>query len=260
MIFSIEINHLRYGEFIRFGTNLADLIEQNDPAALNVIVQHNDFKNSINEMRALYVQARSNPITKELLQLDDSRDNSVYGITGVIGGYLYHYDEAISGAARLLADNLKLYGSGIAKLNYQMETTQVEEIISDWETQPQLLAALTLLGLVEWKNLLKATNQEFDQKYLQRTQQYGAASPVTLKEKSEEAMRAYYELRKFIEAYATINNNSPVYQKAINEINALIEQFNQLLVNRQGNGTEENTEEGETENGEGEEITPTPLP
>lgn len=78
-------------------------------------------------MRALYVQARSNPITKELLQLDESRDNSIYGIAGMISAYLYHYDEAISGAARLLADNLKLYGSGIAKLNYQMETTQLEE-------------------------------------------------------------------------------------------------------------------------------------
>ena len=59
----------------------------------------------------------------------------------------------------------------------------------------------------------------------------GDANPETLKSKREETMNAYYELRKFLEAYATIQN-TPEYIKTISELNALIDQYNQLLNSR----------------------------
>jgi hypothetical protein len=78
---------------------------------------------------------------------------------------------------------------------------------------------------------LKTANQLFEQKYIQRTQEYGAANPNTLKSKREETLVAYYELRKHIEANAVVNP-SPACEKLISELNALIEQYNELINTR----------------------------
>ena len=56
-------------------------------------------------------------------------------------------------------------------------------------------------------------------------------TPDTLKAKREETMVAYWELRKFIDANSIINP-SVAYEKLINELNALIDQYNELLSSR----------------------------
>jgi Family of unknown function (DUF6261) len=71
----------------------------------------------------------------------------------------------------------------------------------------------------------------FKQKYLERTQEYGAANPDTLKAKREEAVVAYYELRKFIDANSVLHPGA-AYEKLINELNALIDQYIALLNTR----------------------------
>ena len=116
-------------------------------------------------------------------------------------------------------------------MNTQAETSTIDGIVNDWESKPELSAALTKLHLNDWVAELKTANQLFEKKYLQRTREYGAANPDTLKSKREEMLAAYYELRKFIEAYAAVNPSSN-YEKLISELNALIEQYNELIYMR----------------------------
>ena len=86
---------------------------------------------------------------------------------------------------------------------------------------------------------LKTINEQFNTIYLNRTQEYGNASPETLKTKREETNADYYALRDRINALHTLveTGNSP-YQTAINQLNALIEQYNSLI-NSRGKNTEE---------------------
>jgi predicted DNA-binding transcriptional regulator YafY len=163
--------------------------------------------------------------------LDERRDKAIIGLTGAIDGYCYHFDTDTVNAADTLATNLKLYGSGIAKLNFPTESATLAAIINDWETKPKLVAAITKLGLAAWVAELKAANQLFGQKFLERTQEFGAANPDTLRVKREETLAAYYELRKFIDANSVINP-SAAYDKLIKELNALIDQYNGLLSSR----------------------------
>lgn len=116
-------------------------------------------------------------------------------------------------------------------MNFPTESATLTAIVNDWETKPKLVAAVTKLGLAAWVAELKAANQLFGQKYLERTQEFGAANPDTLRAKREEALAAYYELRKFIDACAVINP-SAAYDKLIKELNALIDQYNGLLSSR----------------------------
>jgi len=258
MINSINLLLLRHAEYLQFMSNFLSLVDSNGPALLNVVAQYNALKAKVGEIQALFKKDRASATTPEIIAYDENRDRDITGISTVIDGFCYYFEPEKADAANLLKNNLKLYGAGIYKQNYVAETALLNEIIADWETKPELAAALSLLGLVDWKNSLKTNNETFNAKYLARTQEYGAASPETVKQKREEAMVLYYDLRKFLEAYATINN-TPLYTKTINELNALIEQYNTLLTNRAAdNGGEEDTETGEPE--EGDEITPSPLP
>lgn len=203
----------------------------NNPASLNVEAQHNTFKSKLDEMAGLFKLEKASPLTQELVLLDDRRDDAITGLTIVVNGLCIHFDPAPAKAATLLTANLNLYGSGIARLNMQAETSIINGIVSDWETKPDLLSAISLLGLSGWVAELKTANQLFEQRYLQRTQEYGAANPDTLKSKREEVMVAYYNLRKFIEAFSVINPCA-AYEKLINEVNALIIQYISLLNSR----------------------------
>jgi len=116
-------------------------------------------------------------------------------------------------------------------MNTQAETATLNSIHGDWEIKTELKAAITKLNLTAWVAELKTANNLFQQKFLARTQEYGAASPETLRAKRDETIAAYYELRNFIDAYEVIQPGAAI-TKLINELNALIEQYNALLKTR----------------------------
>jgi len=231
MITAIDFSRLRNAEFLQFIANFSDLVGANNPADLNIVVQHTAFKSKLDEMSRLFKMKRSSPTTQELILLDNRRDKAINGLTANINSYCNHYDAKIIQAAELLTRNLNHFGTGIARLNFQAETSTLNGIIHDWETKPELTAAIEKLGHTGWVAELKKANQLFEQKYLQRTREYGAANPVTLQAKRKETTVAYYGLRKFIEA-SSVFNPSVACEKLISELNALIDQYNELIRTR----------------------------
>ena len=228
MIDAIDLMRLRNGEFLQFATNFSALVESNDPIALNVLKQHNNFKVAISVIEPLFKVERVNAFTQQLVLFDERRDKAITGLTTVIDGFCFHFNVLVAQAAKRLAADLQLFGTGVARQNYPAETASINGIISDWETKPELVAALDILGIEDWKDELKAANQVFDQKYLERVKEYGAANADTLKAKREETTNVYYELRKYLDANSVLHN-SPDYEKTIKELNALIGQYNTLL-------------------------------
>ncbi|RZJ38093.1 MAG: hypothetical protein EOO18_04220 [Chryseobacterium sp.] len=92
-------------------------------------------------------------------------------------------------------------------------------------------------------NELKTANEEFNTKYLSRTQEYGDASPETIKTKREETNTAYYALRDRIDAlHLLVETPMSPYATVINQLNALTDQYNKLLINRTDNMSTETPE------------------
>lgn len=80
---------------------------------------------------------------------------------------------------------------------------------------------------------MKTANDAFNTQYLSRTQEYGDANPDTIKSKREETNVAYYALRNRIDALHLLVETQPSpYATVINQLNALTDQYNRLLVNR----------------------------
>jgi len=87
------------------------------------------------------------------------------------------------------------------------------------------------------------------EKYLDRAQETGAASPENSRSKRVEANEAWYVLRDLINAYYTIEKGAAPYGPTVTFINGLIEYYNNLIAKR-GQGEEVPEEPAE----------PTPAP
>lgn len=230
MINSIILRDLRNASYLQFQKDFLGIISRNNPATLQIETKYNDLAAKSVELENLFKKILANPMSQELLQLDGRRDDCINGIYYGALSNSYHFERANKEAADLLLANLKLYGSGIAKLNYQAETATISNIINDWENQPKLTQALATLNLGAWKDELSTVNEEFSTKYLDRTQDYGNATPENLKMKREETNAVYYALRDRINALHLLIETSPSpYSTVINQLNALIEQYNRLI-------------------------------
>ena len=230
MINSIILRDLRNANYLQFQKDFLGIISRNNPVTLQIEAKFNDLTAKSLELENLFKKILANPMSQELLALDGRRDDCINGIYYSALSNSYHFDAANKEAADLLLANLNLYGSGIAKLNYQAETATISNIVNDWENQPKLTQALTTLNLSAWKDELSRVNEEFGTKYLDRTQDYGNATPENLKMKREETNLVYYALRDRINAMDLLVETPPSpYSTVINQLNALIEQYNRLL-------------------------------
>ena len=232
MIDSIDLHQLRNDEHLQFNKDVAELTFQNNPSALYIDAQYNALAVKNAELDALYKKQSGFEITNEIIAIDDRRDNAITGVSYVIEGFQYHFEPDVRKAAQRLGANLKLYGSGIARQNLQAETNILSSIVNDWEDKPELNEALITLGLTHWKDEIKAANDLFGKKYLERTVEMSQVTKETLVAKREETNQVYYKLRDHITAHATLTPSNAAYPKLIDQINTLIKQYNLLLEKR----------------------------
>ncbi|MEG1590011.1 DUF6261 family protein [Chryseobacterium sp.] len=244
---TIDLFKLRNAEYLQYMKDFTGIINLNNPAQLAIDAKLNAFVSKTDELESLYKKALANEKTQALLAIDEKRDDAVNGIYYFLLGYSYHFDSVKKQNAQILLENMALYGSGIARLNYQAETATINNLLRDWENKPELADAIILFDLSSWVNEMKAANDEFNTQYLLRTQEYGDASPETIKLKREEVNVAYYALRDRIDALHLLVETPPSpYVTVINQLNALTNQYNVLLVNRKPDLPEPENPEGLT--------------
>ncbi len=239
MITGIELPKLRNSEYIQFIKNSLAITQANDPVALNVQVQYDELLRMLVILDGLFITEQGNAITEDISALDTRRDRAITGFSLAISGYTYYFDPAIAQHAEALNKQIKQYGGSIARENYQAESAIIDNLLADLNNKPELADAINALHLKDWKAELETANKAFNDAYLLRTQQLGAATKDRLFAKRQETNEAYYKLRDFINSYYTINNGATPYGKTTDELNALIDQYNTLMAQRLKNGKEE---------------------
>ena len=246
MIKLFPILDLRNAELLKYANSSADLVDGNNPATLVIVPQLTAFRSRISEAEALFIMPRESSYSPEIQALDTLRDNNFKGIHLVISGYMKHYDPEVRAAATLLNKNIKLYGPEINKLNYQAETSVIDSMTKDWENKPELADAIVVLNLRDWSGEFKRNNIDFNTLYTQRTQEYGGRTQDKLKNKREEVAQAYRILVENINARNTLDDTGK-YTKVTNELNALSDQYTNMLHTRQGRRGGEDEDESPSE-------------
>lgn len=130
------------------------------------------------------------------------------------------------------------YGRNLPRLNYIAETEVIVSLTDDFSNDADLRAAATTLNLQDWVKELSTANTLFNSRYLARNTDYAAQPGGNLQEQRDVTTETYRVLTDHITAHATLTP-SVAYTKLVNEINTLIDQYNQLINNRSGGGEEE---------------------
>jgi len=231
---AIDLIKLRNSEFIQLHKDLLNLVHLNDETILKCKPQYDAMVAIVTAIEAIFKTDQGSNTTPIIEALDARRDTALTGISKNIDSYLNHFVVAKVNAANVLVDYLKIYGTAtaVAASSLPAETATINSLMGDVTTKANLIAAVTELGLTSWFTELKTANDLLAAKYIERTQELGGANPNTIKDKRNEANEVYYKLRDMIVAQATVADNAVPYPKTINEINALIDQYNLILTNR----------------------------
>ena len=238
MFLAIHYPKLRNNEFIQFIKLLVEILNSNDPEILKVKAQCDDLSALLATLSALFKPDLGSAITQELQEIDARRDTAMTGIEMQIKTFTYYFEAEKREAANLLGSSLTTYGSGISRMNYQAETSTLTSIIQKWESDADLSAALTTLGLTAWLTELKFANILFQERYIARLKDDANSPEEKTIELRKDIIQSYRTLLAHLQAHATLSTDNS-YDPVINQTNQLIEQYNKLVAARGTNKEEE---------------------
>jgi hypothetical protein len=236
MINAINLRTLKNSDFLQYHVDVRTIVALNLPQALKVTDQFDAYDIQIRGAEDIFKKETSSLLSKELATIDDERDGLFNGIRLMVVAGLHHPLESVQAHAFVMDAHIASYGKAIVRENYHSETIILSNMLSDWNTKPALQAAVTALNLTPWITRLEETNKAFHAKYVERTQEAGAAPTGSFKQKRDDVLAAYYDLRDNINSYFVISKGEGVHAKVTNELNALIDKYN--LLTRRGKGPE----------------------
>ncbi|PWD98723.1 DUF6261 family protein [Marinilabilia rubra] len=250
MLESILIHKLRNSEFVQFFNVIVRIIKTKDPEKL----QNLEICNQIEEKTALassmYKTKRGSDITPQLEKADERRDNAIGGFNLVLEGLTLHYDNAVRTSAEFLLNKIRIFGGGIGRMNYQSETSTLASIVRKLTGTTEAVEALEKTGLTDWLAELDAANKEFENLHFARLNANAESPDVKFEEVRKELIELYRFLTNYLEMSAKISSDT-VFEKTIDAINELAEEYNQLILvrtNDDDNEEEVNDAENSIEN------------
>jgi hypothetical protein len=237
MIQAIDLTKFRNPEYIQFLKQFLEIVNRNNQSTLKVEQEYEATNAVLVQIETLFKTDQASAITPIIEALDMRRDAAIMGIYKNVDSFVNHFAESKKEAAITIMDQLNVYGnaSAVAFTSLPAETAIVVSLVTDLSTKPTLIAAVNELGLASWIDELKTANDQLNEKYVDRTVELGAVNPNNIKDKRLEANATYYALRDMITSQATVQRNADPYPKTMNEINALIDQYNVLLAGRASN-------------------------
>ena len=249
MLNTIFYRKLRIGEFIQFMKQLLAFCKESNPKLLGVSKQVYELERNWKELEQLFKKEVGSDLTTLLEAQDERRDKAISGLRLFFESLTYHFNASKRDAGQKLLNVIDKYGKGIARKNYQEESAILSGIVKDWDKNQELIQAISILGVADWKAELHAANNAFDKVYRQRTGDLISIPEASATELREPVMKAYRELIKHLSAHATLAENPKSYEDLSALLNAHIEQYNQLVRNRYGTAVDMEEEAAEEAGG-----------
>lgn len=225
MINKIRFHYLRMGEFIEFLYDVLIICQQKTTEAMKLAASIAALQTDTETFDQNFKLDPGSPVTQELIDLDDRRDDCIIGIRYLLEAYVRYFTQAMKSAARSLLDSMDKYGTSIARLNFPTETSTINSLLEEWETKPVLSGAVTTLTLSAWITELKTVNASFKQKYVTRSTDKGSEGNLKTLEVRKAALNAYRNLIQRIEAGATLADDNS-YAELIASLNVHIDKYN----------------------------------
>ncbi len=232
--YQIDFSRLINTELYQFLSLVAKSAKDADPAKSKFKPEYDAVDAILKRLLDAIDREKGSELTAEIGKMDARRDAAISGFVAWIKGYLKHPNESNKEAANTLQFYMDTHGTGIATQNLQAETTILSKIVEDCKTEAALKAALATLNGTEWIAEIEQANTAFINTYANRSSQLGTEqNKESFFDVRKEAIPAYEALIDMIQTrYKTAvadKTDTAMLQKCVNEIDATISQYRQLI-------------------------------
>jgi len=241
MLKSPSFKNYRIQEFIQFTSNVLMIVKQHGADKLKIKALYTMLFQSFEQLQSTYKQDGDNETTRQLMHLDNRRDQAVICLRKICDGYAHHHDKALNAAGRQVVACIDKYGSKLYHLNYSAETAVLKNLVQDLQTDPACNSAIQEMHLEAVVKEIKQVNEKFEKLFIERLENFSKDETKSTKELIRSVTEAYRTLVQHVEAHATLAP-SAAYTSFINHLNENIEHFNQVVERRKKSGVPEATE------------------
>jgi hypothetical protein len=209
-----------------------NVTQTNNPAALGVANQYDDFVIWHNRENTAYDFIRISAITKEKKQADRDRNLTFTGMFDYVQSSGNHYESAIAEAARRQMLLIKALNSPerIVKLSYDAKTAAIKSLINNLSAYPEDVAITNLQG---WLTALQTKNQAFEALTLQYVEKVVGKPEYTMRQSREGIEKSIRTMFNCVNALIVMNGETN-YVTYVNALNAIIKHYNDVNAARLG--------------------------
>lgn len=246
MATKINLRKLRNAEIIQFFTQLLALVTTSLPSAAPSVFAAavQKLEGLLQDLSALFKNDPVSVRTAKMQEYDAQRDQYITGLRMMCEALTYHYDAETAAAASLLERNLSVYGGNIARQGQNTETATLNNIIADWQQKPELAGAVASLKLEGWLTALQTANKNYNDTYLQRTEEKAEAQfDFDMEQKREEAIAAYTDLSEKLKGLSLLAEDPAPWKALQAKVDMLGEAYKNTLAARAGRATADKTTE-----------------
>jgi len=237
----IHLINLRNEEHYQFQTDFKGLVDRYTPAALGIEVAYAVYLVLYGDEGTALDMIRKSAVTEKITEADLLRDFTFRGLRDAIKAAGNHFNPSVKEAAARLQVALNHYGN-ITLKPYDEETAAIAALIADLRTTYAPDATLT--GINDWINELQTNNTAFDTLKKERYTEEAGKTQLRMKEVRTEIDATFRTITERINALIIVNGEA-TYAEFVNELNQRIENYQNLLAQRQGRNAKKDDDEKE---------------
>ena len=214
-----DLSHLRNEAHYQFFNLLRDLLGM-FPFIMNLIMELYQQLILLLDRESQLVDAeRGSELSRLLAEADRKVDEIVIGINSLINAGLYHFDQQVREAAKVLKKRMKDFGR-IKSKPYEEESAAVKLLITDLNGKHFQQAEI--LGLRIWIDQLTMAEDEFEEIFKRRNLELSERPDYNLRKVRKEIDAVYQQITERIDA-AAVSNPSPEFDAFMRQLNEEID-------------------------------------
>ena len=217
-------------EHFQFASHVAALCDEANIELVNAVLE--PLKQAIEQEDKALNLPRQEEGTKELEQLDRTRDQAYRALQLLTELHLQDDDSATQAAAQRISEVLSRYPK-LIQSEYDKESGMIKNLLTDLKA-PAMAVHLTKISAAPYIERLEKANKAFDQRYRSRLKSAIPTGTYDIKALRAATDKALQAITRRLDSLDDLEPETPKLSDLITQYNGLVEKRRMTLAHRAG--------------------------
>ena len=217
-------------EHFQFASHVAALCDEANIELVNAVLE--PLKQAIEQEDKALNLPRQEEGTKELEQLDRTRDQAYRALQLLTELHLQDDDSATQAAAQRISEVLSRYPK-LIQSEYDKESGMIKNLLTDLKA-PAMAVHLTKVSAAPYLERLEKANKAFDQRYRSRLKSAIPTGTYDIKALRAATDKALQAITRRLDSLDDLEPETPKLSDLITQYNGLVEKRRMTLAHRAG--------------------------